>query len=146
MFTKKKRQKKMLISNVSVYSLPSVISEEHLLNRCVFIEWYDRQSWLWSQAHSFSVLLNFDAWHGHFPYSLQCLCLQSLTVLSLFVVLLGIVNYMKQQADPNWKPPPEAVVTLTKENFTETINSESLMLVEFYAPWYENQNFFSSFF
>ena len=75
-------------------------------------------------------------------FKLQCLCLQSLIVLLLYVVLLGIVNYMKQQADPNWKPPPEAVVTLTKENFTETINSESLMLVEFYAPWYENQNVF----
>ena len=75
-------------------------------------------------------------------FKLQCLCLQSLIVLLLYVVLLGIVNYMKQQADPNWKPPPEAVVTLTKENFTETINSESLMMVEFYAPWYENQNFF----
>lgn len=50
---------------------------------------------------------------------------------------------MKKNSDPNWKPPPEAVVTLTKDNFTETVNSESLMLVEFYAPWYENQNYFT---
>lgn len=50
---------------------------------------------------------------------------------------------MKKNSDPNWKPPPEAVVTLTKDNFTETVNSESLMLVEFYAPWYENQNCFT---
>lgn len=42
---------------------------------------------------------------------------------------------MKERADPNWKPPPEAVLTLTKENFTEVTNRESLMLVEFYAPW-----------
>lgn len=47
---------------------------------------------------------------------------------------------MKKNSDPNWKPPPEAVVTLTKDNFTETVNSESLMLVEFYAPWYENHS------
>ena len=42
---------------------------------------------------------------------------------------------MKERADPNWEPPPEAVLTLTKENFTEVTNRESLMLVEFYAPW-----------
>ena len=58
---------------------------------------------------------------GHPPYLCSC--------------VLGIVSYMKERADPNWKPPPEAVLTLTKENFTEVTNRESLMLVEFYAPW-----------
>ncbi|KAK3739455.1 hypothetical protein QZH41_017293 [Actinostola sp. cb2023] len=47
----------------------------------------------------------------------------------------GIVEYMKERADPNWKPPPPAVLTLTTHNFYETINKESLVLVEFYAPW-----------
>ncbi|XP_076360874.1 protein disulfide-isomerase A4-like [Tachypleus tridentatus] len=48
---------------------------------------------------------------------------------------MGIVEYMKEQADPNWKPPPETVVTLTSENFTSVVNKADLILVEFYAPW-----------
>ena len=47
----------------------------------------------------------------------------------------GIVEYMTSRADPNWKPPPEAVITLTQKNFREIIDNEELMLVEFYAPW-----------
>jgi protein disulfide-isomerase A4 len=42
---------------------------------------------------------------------------------------------MKKKASPDWKPDPEAVVVLTKENFTEITDREELMLVEFYAPW-----------
>lgn len=49
--------------------------------------------------------------------------------------LLGIVEYMKKIADPKWEPEPEVVITLTKDNFDETVNNEKLMLVEFYAPW-----------
>ncbi len=49
--------------------------------------------------------------------------------------MLGIVEYMKERADPEWKPPPEAVLTLSKDNFTDLVNKEPLMLVEFYAPW-----------
>ncbi|XP_002732815.1 protein disulfide-isomerase A4-like [Saccoglossus kowalevskii] len=48
----------------------------------------------------------------------------------------GIVKYMKEQADPNWKPPPEAVITLTEANFDEIVNEAELILVEFYAPWF----------
>jgi len=42
---------------------------------------------------------------------------------------------MKERAVPNWKPPPDAVVTVTKDNFDDFINSAELVLLEFYAPW-----------
>lgn len=47
----------------------------------------------------------------------------------------GIVEYMMERGKDNWKPPPEAVVTLTEENFDEFIDKHELSLVEFYAPW-----------
>lgn len=47
----------------------------------------------------------------------------------------GIVDWMKERADPNWKPPPETVITLTGETFDDVVSKETLMLVEFYAPW-----------
>jgi len=46
-----------------------------------------------------------------------------------------IVEYMEQQADPNWSPPPSAILTLTADNFTKTAKTTSLMLGMFYAPW-----------
>ena len=47
----------------------------------------------------------------------------------------GIVQYMLNEARPDWEPPKDRVVVLTNENFTETIESNDLVLVEFYAPW-----------
>ncbi|OTF78904.1 protein disulfide-isomerase A4-like protein, partial [Euroglyphus maynei] len=46
----------------------------------------------------------------------------------------GIVDHMREIADPNYKPI-ESVITLTAANFDDTIESESLILVQFYAPW-----------
>lgn len=43
---------------------------------------------------------------------------------------------MLERAAPSWKPPPEAVVTLTDANFTDFVEKHELSLVEFYAPWY----------
>ena len=41
----------------------------------------------------------------------------------------GLVEYMLKQNDPNWKPPPSAVVQLTADNFTKFVKEEKLTLV-----------------
>ncbi len=46
-----------------------------------------------------------------------------------------IVNYMMALNDPNWVPPPSAVLTMTNDNFTKFVKAEKLSLVMFYAPW-----------
>ncbi|XP_048859390.1 protein disulfide-isomerase A4-like [Brienomyrus brachyistius] len=47
----------------------------------------------------------------------------------------AIVSRVKDVAQPDWKPPPEATMVLTKENFDEVVNNADIILVEFYAPW-----------
>ena len=46
----------------------------------------------------------------------------------------GIVMYMEDEASPGWTPE-DKVLVLGMDNFTETVNSANLILVEFYAPW-----------
>ena len=41
----------------------------------------------------------------------------------------GIVEYMLKQNDPNWKPPPSAIVNLGADNFTKFVKEEKLSLV-----------------
>ncbi|KAL3107802.1 hypothetical protein niasHT_017034 [Heterodera trifolii] len=47
----------------------------------------------------------------------------------------GIVQWIKLKTDPNYKPPPEEVVALTRQTFDEFVGDKPLVLVEFYAPW-----------
>uniref|UniRef100_A0A8C6CQF6 Protein disulfide-isomerase n=1 Tax=Moschus moschiferus TaxID=68415 RepID=A0A8C6CQF6_MOSMO len=46
-----------------------------------------------------------------------------------------IVAKVKEVSQPNWTPPPEVTLVLTKDNFDEVVNDADIMLVEFYAPW-----------
>ncbi|GMR42615.1 hypothetical protein PMAYCL1PPCAC_12810 [Pristionchus mayeri] len=47
----------------------------------------------------------------------------------------GIIDWIQPRVDPNYKPPPEEVVTLTTDSFDSFISENELVLVEFYAPW-----------
>ena len=47
----------------------------------------------------------------------------------------GIVAEMKAHASPTWTPPKDEVIELDEDSFNAFI-SGSLVLVEFYAPWY----------
>ena len=47
----------------------------------------------------------------------------------------AIINHMMALNDPNWVPPPSAIVTLTADNFTKFVKDEKLSLAMFYAPW-----------
>ncbi|XP_041717591.2 protein disulfide-isomerase A4 [Coregonus clupeaformis] len=47
----------------------------------------------------------------------------------------AIVARVKEVAQPDWKPPPEATLVLTKDSFDEVVNNADIILVEFYAPW-----------
>lgn len=47
----------------------------------------------------------------------------------------AIIAYMRKLNDPNWAPPPSAVVTLTADNFTKFVKNEKLSLAMWYAPW-----------
>ncbi|XP_062986844.1 protein disulfide-isomerase A4 [Elgaria multicarinata webbii] len=46
-----------------------------------------------------------------------------------------IVAKVKEVSQPDWIPPPDATLVLTKDNFDEIVNEADIILVEFYAPW-----------
>lgn len=62
---------------------------------------------------------------------------ESLSFVKLWLFFLAaIVKRVKEVAQPDWKPPHEATIVLTKENFDDVVNNADIILVEFYAPWF----------
>ena len=51
-----------------------------------------------------------------------------------------MVAKVLEVAQPDWAPPPDAVLVLTQDNFDETVNNADIILVEFYAPWSVHAN------
>lgn len=101
---------------------------------------------LWPQTaewHWLEMQLDFRESHFLFSLALQllhplpatCLCREGLPMLRLVWFLSEIVAKVREISQPNWTPPPEVTLVLTKENFDEVVNDADIILVEFYAPW-----------
>lgn len=64
------------------------------------------------------------------------LVIHSVSWFSVVLFFLEIVAKVREVSQPDWTPPPEVTLTLTKENFDDVVNNADIILVEFYAPWY----------
>ena len=64
-----------------------------------------------------------------------CACVRACVWYVCVCVFVAVVEFMKEEAQPDWKPPEDHVLWLTEKNFSRVVDGERLMLVEFYAPW-----------
>jgi len=50
------------------------------------------------------------------------------------LIILAIIEWLDEKTQPNYKPSPSAVLTLTSDNFSEYTTKSDIILVEFYSP------------